>query len=115
VVDHGGCAGNVASSRRVHGPSPRLLGRNCQSQLRRIEGVDLLEGPPGIALSIRTEAEVMTGPRQNCQNKVRGGIVVATVKDVPAKVSATLTYRVRYDTDEGPKQSTHTRQVTLFP
>ena len=43
----------------------------------------------------------MTGPRQNRLNKVRGGIVVAMVKDVPAELSATLTYRVRYDTDEG--------------
>jgi hypothetical protein len=88
--------------------------RNCQSQLRKIEGVDLLEGPPGVSLSIRSE-EVMTSARHSCSSKVPGGIVVATVKDVPARVSGTLTYRVRYDTDEGQRQSTHTRSVTLYP
>lgn len=88
--------------------------RSCHSLLRRIEGVDILEGPTGVSLSIRTE-EVLTSARQNCPNKVPGGMVVATVKDVPAKVTATLSYRVRYETDEGPKQSTHTRQVTLYP
>ncbi len=88
--------------------------RDCRSLLQNIAGIDLLEGPPGVSLSIRTE-DVRTSARQNCPNKVAGGMVVATAKEVPAKVTATLAYRVRYDTDEGPKQSNHTHQLTLYP
>jgi len=52
---------------------------DCLSLLTAFAGVDVLEGPPEVTLSIR-EQEVY--PRQqSCQNnKVPGGVVVATAK-----------------------------------
>src|SRR5262245_52417510 len=73
----------------------------CKSLLRSFAGIDILEGPPGVVLSIR---EDMVLARRQCPNKVPGGIVVVTVKDVPAKVSGVLRFRVRYNTVDGERQ-----------
>lgn len=86
---------------------------NCQSLLTGFVGVDVLEGPAGVTLSIR-EQQVTTG-RQNCPNQVPGGVVVATAKTIPEKASGTLRYRVRYNTAEGIRQSTHSIQLSLYP
>ena len=85
----------------------------CSSTLITVVGVDLLEGPSGITLSVRRE-DVLPR-RQGCTNKVNGGVVVASVKDVSAPVHGTLKYRVRYKTQSGSNQSTHTAQFALYP
>ena len=86
---------------------------NCKSLLNGTMSVEILEGPPGVALTIR-QADVL--PRkQNCPNMVPGGIVVASVKDVPEKVSGTLRYRVQYNTVDGLRQSSHAAQISLYP
>ena len=86
---------------------------NCRSILKSFAGVDVVEGPPGVTLSIREED--VYARRQNCSEKIPGGIVVVTAKDVPAKISSTLKYRVRYNTEDGLKQSNHSVQLTLSP
>jgi hypothetical protein len=88
--------------------------RNCQSLLKSVLGVDVLEGPPGITLSLREES-VKTSARQNCLNNVPGAIVVATAKQGLARSVETLKYRVRYDTEEGQKQSNHSSRVFVYP
>lgn len=85
----------------------------CTSLLVTVVGVDVLEGPPGVTLTIRREDVVPN--RQGCSNKVNGGVVVASVKDVPAAIRSTLRYRVRYKTQNGANQSTHTVQIGLYP
>ena len=86
---------------------------NCQSILKGFGGVDILEGPPGIELAIREES--VTARRQNCQNKVQGGVVVLTAKEVQSKLSGVLKYRVRYKTEDGDKQSSHSKDLVLYP
>jgi hypothetical protein len=86
---------------------------NCKSALRSFTGIDLVEGPPGISLSIREE--MVLARRQNCPDKVPGGIVVVTAKDVPSKVSGVLKFRVRYHTVDGERQSNHSVPITLLP
>ena len=86
---------------------------NCRSLLKSFAGVDVLEGPPGVVLSIRED--MVYARRQNCPNKVPGGIVVATAKDVQSKASGILRYRVRYNTSDGERQSTHSVQISLYP
>jgi hypothetical protein len=85
----------------------------CTSLLVTVVGVDLLEGPPGITLSVRREDVLPHRP--GCTNKVNGGVVVASVKDVLAPAHGTLRYRVRYNTQGGARQSTHTAQIGLYP
>jgi hypothetical protein len=46
---------------------------------------------------------------------VAEGPMTAHQVNVTMMALKTLTYRVRYDIHEGQKQSTHTRQVTLYP
>lgn len=85
----------------------------CVSSLRSLVGVDVLDGPPGVALTIRKEDVLPV--RQNCTNKVPGGTIVASVNAVPAAVSGTLKYRIRYNTATGPRQSTHELPISLLP
>ena len=86
---------------------------NCTSILKSFGGIDLLDGPPGIELTIREDS--VMARRQNCPNKMPGGIVVLTAKDVPSKFSGTIKYRVRYKTEDGDMQSSHSKSIALFP
>ncbi|MDR2335993.1 MAG: hypothetical protein LBE61_21205 [Burkholderiaceae bacterium] len=88
--------------------------KNCQSSLKKITGVDVLEGDAaGLQLSVREEPVQAT--RQNCPEKVPGGVVVVSTGAVQEKRSTLIKYRVRYDTLDGLQQSTHTVSVDLFP
>lgn len=87
--------------------------QNCQSILKGFGGVDLLEGPPGIDLTIREES--VTARRQNCPSKIPGGTVVLTAREVQSKFSGVLKYRVRYKTEDGDRQSSHSKTISLYP
>jgi hypothetical protein len=87
--------------------------KDCKSLLTSFAGVDVMDGPPGVTLSIR-EQDVLP-QRQGCPSKVPGGIVAASVKDISAKLSGSLRFRVRYNTTDGLKYSNHTVQLSLFP
>ena len=86
---------------------------NCKSALKSFVGVDLLDGPKGIELSIREEP--VAARRQNCPDKVPGGKVVLRAVNIPEKTEATIAYRVRYDTEDGDKQSSHKAKIALYP
>ncbi|HEX2114967.1 MAG TPA: hypothetical protein VHM01_11235 [Alphaproteobacteria bacterium] len=85
----------------------------CESIFLRFYGIDLLEGPPGLSLSIRPGR--VWAQRQNCPRPLDGGTVVLTAKDVKERFEGTIHYRVRYDTKDGDKQSTHSRKIVVFP
>jgi hypothetical protein len=86
---------------------------NCKSLLKSFAGVDVLEGPPGVSLSIKKD--MVYARRQNCREMVPGGYVMATAKGVKAPVSGALKYRVRYNTVDGPQQSSHSVTINLYP
>jgi len=86
---------------------------NCKSALKKILSVEVLEGPPALLLSVREE--MVTAKRQNCADKVPGGIVVLTAGPSLEKGTVTLKYRVNYDTEDGKTQSKHSVQVDLYP
>ena len=86
---------------------------NCVSILKKIAGVDLLDGPSGIELSVRKES--VAARRQNCSAELPGGVVVLTAREIPQKFSGTIKYRVRYSTEDGDKQSSHSKEIALFP
>jgi hypothetical protein len=86
---------------------------NCKSIVIGRPEVEILEGPPEVTVSIREE---MVLPRvQNCAQKVPGGTVVLTAKDVTASKEAKLTYRVKYKTKDGDRQRGVVVNVSLFP
>jgi hypothetical protein len=86
---------------------------NCKSIVIGRPEVEILDGPPEVTASIREE---MVLPRvQNCAQKVPGGTVVLTAKDVTASKEAKLTYRVKYKTKDGDRQRGVVVNVSLFP
>ncbi len=87
--------------------------KTCQSSFIRVEGIDVLESPPGLSLSIRDE-QVDTAPYANCGKKP-GGTIVATARGIQEKESGPLVFRVRYQTQSGLEQSTHRFVINLYP
>ena len=86
---------------------------NCRSIMVGLPEVEILEGPPGLTLSIK---EAMVLPRRlNCARQVPGGILVATAKDVTDPVQGRLVYRIKYKTKDGDRQLSSTYGVSLFP
>ena len=86
---------------------------NCRSIMIGLPEVEILEGPPGLMLSVK---EAMVLPRRlNCAKEVPGGILVATAKDVTEPVQGKLVYRVKYKTKDGDRQVANTYNVSLFP
>jgi len=86
---------------------------NCKSIVIGRPDVEILEGPPEVTVSIREE---MVLPRlQNCAQKVPGGTVVLTAKDLTASKEAKITYRVKYKTKDGDRQRGVVVNVPLFP
>lgn len=85
----------------------------CRSIMIGLPEVEILEGPPQAALTIREEPVL---PRRfGCATKVAGGTLVLTVNGVTEKTEASLTYRLKYKTKDGPRQTSHTYIVSLFP
>ena len=86
---------------------------NCRSIMVGVPQVEILEGPPQVTLSVK---EAMVLPRrQECSNRVPGGILSASAKDVPAATESKLTYRMKYKTKDGDRQRGHVILLSLFP
>ena len=86
---------------------------NCHSIMVGLPEIEMLEGPPGVALSIREE--LVLPRRQGCAAKVPGGTVVLTAKEVTEKSETKLTYRVNYKIKDGPRQTSQSYVISLFP
>ncbi len=86
---------------------------HCRSILLEPPQVEVLDGPPQLVLTIRQD---MVVPRRyNCPNKVAGGVLTMTAKDVTEPIQSQLTYRVKYKTKDGDRQTSHLLNVSLFP
>ena len=86
---------------------------NCRSIMMGNPEIEILEGPPELALSFKPG---MVIPRaQNCAKPVQGGTLIMTAKDISERKRTTLTYRVKYKTKEGDRQRGGTYNVSLFP
>ena len=87
--------------------------RSCRSILKETPIVEVLEGPEELTLMIKPGTVV---PRtDNCSNPVAGGTVVAMTNEVKAPKESRLTYRVKYKTLEGDRQTARVYLVSLFP
>jgi hypothetical protein len=86
---------------------------NCKSMLTAPTTIDVLEGADGVSLSVRDE---MVVPRtRNCPDPVPGGVVVATAKTIDQPKEVKVTYRLNYTTKTGPRQSSNSYIISLFP
>jgi len=86
---------------------------NCKSIMIGLPEVEILEGPEEITLAVK-ESKVLPR-RQNCADRVPGGIVVATAKEIAEPKEGRLTYRLKFKTKDGDRQASHAYRVSLFP
>lgn len=86
---------------------------NCRSVMIGIPEIEILEGLDGVNLAIK-EGMVMAR-RQNCPKPVQGGTLVITAKQVGEPTEGKLTYRLKYKTKDGDRQTSRVYQVSLFP
>ena len=85
----------------------------CRSVMIGLPEIEVLEGPPEVALSIK-EGEVLPR-RQGCAAKVQGGTLLLNAKGVTEPTEAKLTYRLKYKTKDGVRQTSNAYIVSLFP
>lgn len=85
----------------------------CRSIMIGMPEVEILEGPPELTLSVAPDKVLPR--RHNCPNKVEGGTLTATAKDVKEPIHSQVTYRVKYKTKDGDRQVSHVYKVELFP
>src|SRR5262245_47867120 len=86
---------------------------NCRSIMIGLPKVEVLEGPSQVTLSVK---EGMVLPRrQNCANRIPGGTLMATAKEVSEPLQAKVTYRVKYKTKDGERQRGDSFLLSLFP
>lgn len=86
----------------------------CRSILVGKPDVEVLEGPPELSFSIR-DAMVVPRNATNCSQKVSGGILEVTAKNVTEPKEAKVTIRVNYSTKDGPRQNAGSYNISLFP
>ena len=86
---------------------------HCHSIMIGLPEIEVLEGPPELKFTIREEPVLPR--RQGCAAKVPGGMLLLMAKGVTEKIEAKLTYRVKYNTKDGPRQTSSAYIVSLFP
>jgi hypothetical protein len=86
---------------------------HCKSVLKSVPEVEVLDGPPGVTVSVK---EDMVLPRaQNCASRVKGGMLVITATNIEDPSSSVLTVRITYRTRDGDRKLSHVFNVSLFP
>jgi hypothetical protein len=86
---------------------------NCRSIMIGLPEIEILDGPPQVALSIKED--MVLPRRQDCANKVPGGILIATAKDVKEPTESKITYRLKYKIKDGDRPQGYTLRLSLFP
>lgn len=85
--------------------------QHCRSLMIGTPVVDVLEGPEEVTVSLKEGPKVPA----KCTNRVPGGAVIATAKDVKAAKEAKLTIRLKFKTRIGERQSSSSYMISLFP
>jgi hypothetical protein len=86
---------------------------NCRSVMVGTPEIEILDGPKQVALTIKED--MVLPRRQGCANRVPGGILMATAKDVKEPMEGKLTYRLKYKTKDGDRPRAYVYLVSLFP
>ena len=86
---------------------------NCRSTMIGLPEIEVFEGPPEVTLSIK-EGEILPR-RQGCAAKVPGGTLMLSVKGVTERTEVKLTFRLKFKTRDGDRQTSHALIVSLFP
>ena len=86
---------------------------NCRSLLKGTPEAEVVDGPPGVSVAV---GEAMVLPRyQKCANRVPGGRLVITAKDIEEPSYTPLTIRITYRTLDGDRKFSHVYNLSLVP
>jgi hypothetical protein len=86
---------------------------NCKSILKGTPEVEILDGPPGV---IATVKEKMVLPRiGHCANRVPGGTLVLTAKEIEDPSYTPITLRFIYRTKDGERKASQVFNLSLIP
>jgi hypothetical protein len=86
---------------------------NCRSTMIGLPEIEIIEGPSELTLSIK-EAQVLPR-RQGCAAPVTGGTLMLSAKRVTEPKEAKLTFRLKFKTKDGDRQTSSAFIVSLFP
>jgi hypothetical protein len=94
-------------------PNAYYISTSCKSLLVATPEVEILDGPPGVSVSIK---EAMVTPRgYNCAKPVTGGKVIISAKDVDEPSFSTMTLRYKFKTRDGERFLSQVYKISLFP
>jgi hypothetical protein len=86
---------------------------NCRSLLVGTPEVEVFDGPPGVTATIK---EGMVLPRSgNCANRVKGGTLMISAKEIEDPSYSALTVRVTFKTKDGVRKISQVYNVSLLP
>jgi hypothetical protein len=86
---------------------------NCKSVLKSPPEAEIIDGPPGVTVSVREE---MLLPRAaGCASRVKGGILVMAAKDIEDPSFTPVTVRITYRTRDGDRKFSHVFNLSLLP
>jgi hypothetical protein len=86
---------------------------NCRSLLTSTPEVEVLDGPPGVSVTVK--AAMVTPRVQRCANQVSGGKLFITAENIEDTSYTPLTIRVTYRTRDGDRKLGHVYNLSLFP
>jgi hypothetical protein len=86
---------------------------HCRSILKSPPEAEILDGPPGVTVSVK---EAMVLPRQSgCANRVAGGLLIISAKDIEDPSYSTVTIRITYKTKDGDRKRSEVFNLSLLP
>jgi hypothetical protein len=90
-----------------------LVGADCRSLLTGVPEIEVMDGPPGVAVAVK---ETMVVPHERgCNQSVPGGRVVITARDIDVYSYTRMVLRITYKTPNGNLQRSQHINVALFP
>jgi hypothetical protein len=89
------------------------IGNNCQSLLKAVPEVEILDGPPGVTAAIKEDKIV---PRAfGCTKPVPGGKLIITANEVEEYGRARMVLRIKLKTTVGDRQHSRDVNISLIP
>lgn len=90
-----------------------FVSRDCRSLLKGVPAVEIMDGPPGVSVSVR---QAMVVPRSlGCGKAVSGGKMTISAQDVEDYSHTRMIVRYIYKTQMGDRLFSRHINVTLFP
>jgi hypothetical protein len=90
-----------------------FVASNCSSLLTGTPEVEIMDGPPGVEVTVR---RAMVVPRfYGCGKPVSGGKIMIAARDIEEYSYSRMILRITYKTRSGSRQRSQHINVSLFP